>query len=374
MKFLPAILLFLLASCASAPPPANPAPEAVKPQAVETPKPEPAPVKIDRSAETDYDLRAYATRIAKADEYALEGKRTAGAFVLSGIKLRLDESAKRERLFLDLKLAELWGGPSFDGGEARNEQKALALIQDVEAVSAADARLLADAQVARAVVALGAENLARVESAFLAAMTQYEAAGAFVRSIDAARQALRVFFKREDDQRALRFARLGYQAAQDLDKPGALCLVSLDCAMLSFRAGAADAAAHYLEDAYAAALKTENLRYVNAVIAQAVLEFWGQRDFVQAARWGDALRQDGEFPEQAASGLAPYEYARTLCLYALALNESAPDSTRLQPALKAASEAALGLLKSEGLPEPERKEIGSLSEKVNSALLKTGGG
>lgn len=377
MRTAPAIVLvLLLAGCASSPAPVEPKPE--KPTVENTnpdPKPEPAPAtKIDRSTETDYDLAAFASRIAKADEYAIEGKRTAGAFVLSGIKLRLDEGKQRERLFLDLKLAELWGGTGVDSGEARNEEKALELIKAVESAASLDSRLLADAQVARAVVALGAENVPRAESAFLAAMTQYDKAGAYVRSIDAARYALRIFYKRNDDQRALRFARLGYLTAQDLDKPGALCLVALDCAMLSFRTQSKSQAVDYLNDAYAAALKTDNLRFINAVIAQAVLELSGIGEFGEAARWGEAMRQDGELPDQSMSGLAPFEYARTLCLYALSLNESDAASARLAPSLKLAHEAAQAALKAEGLGEFERKELEGLSEKVHSALLKTGGG
>ncbi len=365
-------LSLLAVACAGAPPAGKPEP-AVEPQ----PKAQPEPaltVKVDRSTETDYDFGASSSRIAKADEYALEGKRTAGAFVLSGVKLRLDQGKQRERLFLDLKLAELWGGPGPQSGEARNEEKALDLIKTVEAQAPQDARLLADAQIARAVVALGAENPARTESAFLAAMTQYEKAGAYLRAIDAARYALRIFFKQNDDQRALRFARLGYLTAQDLDKPGALCLVALDCAMLSFRTKAHSQAVDYLSDAYAAALKTDNLRFVNAVIAQAVLELFGIGDFVQATRWGDAMRQNGEFPEQSMSGLAPFEYARTLCLYALSLHHVNPDSNQLAASLHAAEDAAKAALKAESLTEFERKDLEGLSEKVNSALLKTGDG
>jgi hypothetical protein len=328
---------------------------------------------VDHSEETDYDLTGFSGRMAKAEEYAQEGKRTAGAFVLSGVKLRLAEDKHRERLFMDLKTAELWGGETNLEGEARDEAKALTLVRNVEASAAQDPRLLADAQVARAVIAIGAENVAAMESAFLAAMTQYERAGAYVRSIDAARFALRIFYRRQDNQRALRFARMGYQTALDLDKPGALCLVSLDCAMLSFRSGAAAQAGEYLNDAYAAALKTNNLRFINAVISQAVLEFAGSGDFKQALHWGEAMRQQGEFPTQRLSGLGQYEYARTLCLYALSLLAVEPESPRLKPALEEALAAASAAIKDETLGAEEQNDLKALSEKVNSGLLKSGG-
>ncbi|KAA0218407.1 hypothetical protein EDM80_00495 [bacterium] len=381
------ILAVLLTGCAAETPqrgldvagsgsgeqPARPEPAAPKPPARE-PEPEesPPPLLKDRSAETDYALSSHAARFLLAETYAREGKRAAAAVVLSGVKSKLPDSALRERHYINLKIAECWGGP----GPERDPERAQALIVSVEQACAQDARLLADAAMARCVCSLGAENPDQAEADLLSALGHYEMAQAHARYVEAARFALRAFIKAEMFQRALRFARLGYSRAREVDDPTGLALMALDSALLCFRADSGQTALEYLDEAYAASVKTGNAWLRNTIIAAAVAHHFRQERWPEAARWGDCLRDGtwGRLPTLESSALDNVSYARLLACYALAAHHARQGTTsRRRESLEAARQILEGVMDPES-GDSSQAELASLLEKVQSALLQLGDG
>ena len=362
MRCLPLIVLLLLASCAAPPAPAD-----------STPPPNPPTPRVDRSEETDYDLSTITGHLATADELAAAGKRAAAAFALSGARKQLGDDHPRERLYVDLRIAEILGAAGPNLGEARNESRALELIRQVRLEAANDARLIADASISSAIISLGANDFAAGEAAFIEGLARFEAIAAWQRAVDAARMATRAFLKCGQNSRAWQFAKRALATAQSLDKPATQCLAALDCAMLAFRDGDKASGADYLNGAYESALKTKKRRFAAAVIARAVLEFSRIENFKEAARWGAALRQGETWPEQGESGLGPFDYARTTGLYALALAAIEEPQSTVRPALGRGMEACEGALALEELDEIQREELAGLAKKVKSSLLKSGG-
>jgi len=343
------------------PPPQKPAPE---------PEENPPPLLKDRSAESDYALSPFAARFLMAETYAREGKRAAAAVVLSGVKAKLDDSAVRERHYINLKIAECWGGP----GPQRDASRAEALIRAVEEASTQDARLLADAAMARCLCSLGAENLDQAEADMLSSLGHYERAEAHARYVEAARFALRAFVKAEQYQRALRFARLGYSRAREVDDPAGLALMALDSALLCFRADSRQTAIEYLDEAYGASVKAGNAWLRNTVIAAAVTHHFQQEQWQDAARWGDRLRDEtwGKLPTLEASALDPMSYARLLAFSALAAHHARHGSLARRRELLNAAHQALDKAIDPESEEAPQAELAGLLEKVQSALLQLG--
>jgi len=349
--------------------PAKGTPEPAKPD-----KPrEPEKPLQDQSAETDYALSDFASRFEMADDYARSGKRAAGAVVLSGIKLKLAENAKRERLFVDLKIAEVWGGD----GDARESDKAREMIRQVQRSAPDDARLLADASLALCVVALADGDLHGAHAHAHEALTHYEKAQAHRRFVEACRFSLRRFLAHNDAKVASDFAARGYARVCEIEAPSTRCLMALDCALLSFKAGADQAAGPYLEDAFAAGRKANDRWLCNSVVAAAVREFWAKGNAVAVVTWGDRLRDDtyGLLPTQAASTLDGVTYAQTLAWYALAQFKESPGAKRTEQSLKAAKDGLdQALEQASSLEAGDEALLKDLSEKVENALLKIAGG
>lgn len=376
------LALGVLGGCASTPAPGNNSPSGAR--HTEPAKGTPAPAKPDKpdepekllqdqSAETDYALSDFASRFEMADDYARSGKRAAGAVVLSGIKLKLAENAKRERLFVDLKIAEVWGCD----GEAREDEKAREMIRQVQRSAPDDARLLADASLALCVVALADGDLQGAQTHALDALTQYEKAHAHRRFVEACRFSLRRFLAHNDTKVASDFAIRGYARVCEIESPSTRCLMALDCALLSFKTGAAKAAGPYLEDAFACGRKANDRWLCNSVIAAAVREFWALGDTVAVVTWGDRLRDDtyGLLPTQPASSLDGVTFAKTIAWYALSQFKESAGAERTAQSLKAAKDNLdLVFEKASLLETGDEALLKDLSEKVENALLKIAGG
>lgn len=354
------VAAILLGGCASSVSPQPHEPDTSGPSEPPTDEGETSPDPlIDRSGDTDYHLSEVALQMDRAETYAAEGKRAAAAAVLSGARARLPEEAWRERAFLQLRTAEVWGAP----GQGRNGEKAAAILAEIKTTAEGDPRLAADLDLALAVLDAGGGRLDEAEGGVLAGLTGLETVSAHLRYVEACRRALRLFRSVGEPLRGMRFARLGVARADDLMLPEVQVWACLDAGLLAEECGD-PAFSEYLERSWVAAA-LEPLPVRCTVSAAAVELWWRRGDQTETARWGERLRdpQTGRPPERAETGLGPAPWAELLAAWALALLETEAPATRKESTLRSADAALKGA---------EGEDLQDWREKVSTALLQIG--
>lgn len=339
------LLLVLLAGCAATPEPAP------------APQPKPLPL-VDRTHETEYRLESVAEKLTSADRFDAQGQREAAAAILATAREVLPADHSREKWYMDVLLAAVWGR----GGDGRDSEKAETLLKSVLQSASSDARLSGDARLAQVAVCLGAEDLSGARAAGNAAEEEFTRAQAWARLADARRELAAGYMDYDLVADAVAVSRRGAELAEKLQDQARVLRAWLDVGSYT-PADQAVAIDEAFTHAYYAAYRVGRASWRNAVIATAVDRFFRAGHNELAARWGDRLRDDdGLWPNPKAAGLQAGAHAMLSAQYALALHAARPNDSRVAESLKTAEKA----LSATGGDDPELTE---LAAKVGAALL-----
>lgn len=337
-------ILALMAGCA--------APADTKPD-----QPPKAVALVDRTAETEYRLDAVAEKLTIANRLDAQGQREASAAILSTAREMLPANHSREKAYLDVLLAAVWGR----GGEGRDAEKAEGLLRQV-LESASDFRLTGDGRLAEVAIRLGAEDLPGAVRAGEAAEGAFALAEAWSRLADARRELAAGYMDYDLHAAAVGVSRRGAELAEKLQDDARILRAWLDVG--SYTDGGQPAAMDeaFLR-AYYAAYRVGRASWRNAVIATAVDKLHQGKHHELAARWGDRIRDaDGLWPNAKSAGLQPQAHAALSAQYALSLFGARPKDSRVPEALKAAEKYLVGL-------DSADEALADLAGQVRAALL-----
>lgn len=339
------LILVLLAGCAT----------------TAEPKPEPPPkdvALVDRTADTEYRLDAVAEKLTSANRFDAQGQRQAAAAILATARDLLPADHNRERAYLDVLLAAVWGR----GGEGRDAEKAEGLLRQVAQASVNDWRLIGDAALAEVAIRLGADDLPGAVRAGEAAEGAFALAEAWSRLADARRELAAGYMDYELQTAAVSVSRRGAELAEKLQDDARILRAWLDVGSYT-DAGQPAAIDDAFLQAYYAAYRVGRASWRNAVIATAVEKLHQGQHHELAARWGDRLRDaDGFWPNAKSAGLQWQTHAALSAQYALSLFGARPKDSRVPEALKAAEKYLAGL-------DPADEALAELAGQVRAALL-----